>query len=105
MDHPAFRVQSGAVASPPGAHVNMVRWIAFGSLMFAAACDDLLGPNSPDAPANLTYQLIPSGSPGSPLGVLLTWDIPRSGRANAFNVYARSNGNGWALRATTTSPS
>lgn len=85
--------------------MNVIRWIALGALMCAAACDDLLGPNSPDAPANLTYQLIPSGNSSAPLGVLLSWDIPRSGRANAFNVYARSNGSGWALRGTTTSPS
>ena len=46
-----------------------------------------------------------SGDPGRPLGVLLTWDIPQSGRANSFNVYGReSTGGGWQLRATTTSP-
>lgn len=69
-----------------------------------AACESLTGPGNPDAPANLSYQLIPSGNPDVPLGVLLSWDLPSSGRASAFNVYARSNGNGWTLRATTTSP-
>lgn len=71
-----------------------------------AACDDLLTglAADPDAPANVTYQLIPSGDPNAPLGVLLSWDVPRSGRANSFNVYGRtSRGGGWDLRATTTS--
>lgn len=72
-----------------------------------AACEMATDPivTDPDAPANLTYQLIPSGDPDQPLGVLLTWEIPTSGRANSFNVYGRpSNNGGWQLRATTTSP-
>jgi len=69
------------------------------------ACDALTGPfTDPDAPTNLTYELIPSGDPNVPLGVILSWDIPRSGRANSFNVYGRDGGAGWQLRATTTSP-
>jgi hypothetical protein len=73
---------------------------------FAAACGDLTGPVlSPDAPSNLSYELIPSGDPSAPAGVLLTWDVPPSGRANSFNVYGRSGTAGaWNLRATTTSP-
>jgi hypothetical protein len=73
-----------------------------------AACDDLLTglAADPDAPANVSYQLIPSGDPNAPLGVLLSWDLPRSGRANSFNVYGRTTrGGGWDLRATTTSTS
>jgi len=70
------------------------------------ACDGLTNPLSdPDAPTNLTYQLVPSGVPTAPAGVLLSWDVPRSGRANSFNVYSRSSaGHDWQLRATTTSP-
>jgi hypothetical protein len=69
------------------------------------ACDALTSPlTDPDAPANLTYQLIPSGDPAAPLGVLLSWDIPSSGRANSFNVYGRLGAGAWQLRATTTSP-
>ena len=77
------------------------------TLLPLAACETLLtGPaTDPDAPANVTYQLIPSGDPAAPLGVLLTWEIPRSGRAVAFNVYGRTSGGAeWQLRATTTSP-
>jgi hypothetical protein len=78
------------------------------SLMFAAviplaACDVLTAPLDPNVPANLTYQLIPSGDPNEPLGVLLSWELPRSGEANAFNVYGRTGGNQWQLRGTTTS--
>lgn len=72
-----------------------------------AACEISTNPiqTNPDAPANLTYQLIPSGNPDQPLGVLLAWDIPSSGRASSFNVYARTtSGAAWQLRATTTSP-
>jgi len=70
------------------------------------ACEVSTNPiiTDPDAPGNLTYQLIPSGNPDEPLGVLLSWDIPSSGRANAFNVYGReSTRSNWELRATTTS--
>ena len=76
------------------------------ALIPIAACDELTSPNAdPDAPANVTYQLIPSGDPSAPAGVLLSWDVPASGRANSFNVYGRSSASGqWFLRATTTSP-
>lgn len=84
--------------------MKLFRWIVAALLPLAAACEALTGLTDPDAPAHLTYQLIPSGNPGAPYGVLLSWEIPASGRANAFNVYARSTGAAWVLRATTTSP-
>ena len=76
------------------------------TLFLVAACDgDLLGPGvDPDSPSNLTYQLIPSGDPDVPLGVLLTWEAPRSGRAETFDVYGRTGADQWIRRATTTSP-
>lgn len=72
-----------------------------------AACSTLTDPPvDPDAAAHLTFQLIPSGNPDSPLGVLLSWEVPSSGRANSFNVYGRnSTSSQWDLRATTTSTS
>jgi hypothetical protein len=80
--------------------------LAVAALVALAACEDLVGPGGdPDAPANLTYQLTPSGDPNAPLAVLLSWDVPRSGRGTAFNVYGRTGpGDAWQLRATTTSP-
>ena len=79
--------------------------LLFVALLPLAACEDLTGVGTdPDAPAHVSYQLIPSGDPASPAGVLLTWDVPASGRANSFNVYARSSSSAqWNLRATTTS--
>lgn len=75
------------------------------ALLPLAACEQVTGLlGDPDAPANLSYELMPSGDPAAPLGVLLSWDFPRSGRANSFNVYGRLNGGNWQLRATTTSP-
>ena len=71
-----------------------------------AACD-LTDPGfDANAPSNLRYQLIPSGDPTTPLGVILSWDPPTSGRAVTYDVFGRvSSSSDWALRATTTSPS
>ncbi|HKW11080.1 MAG TPA: hypothetical protein VJO33_11930 [Gemmatimonadaceae bacterium] len=72
-----------------------------------ASCDlaDITGAD-PNAPTNLSYQLIPSGDPNAPLGIILSWGVPSSGRAVAFDVYGRmSNSDAWGLRATTSSPS
>ena len=72
-----------------------------------AACDieGGTGPRrDPDEPTNLTFQLLPSGDPNVPLGVILSWDPPTSGDAVVFDVYGRSSGTGWIRRATTTSP-
>jgi hypothetical protein len=57
----------------------------------------------PDEPTNLTYHIMPSGDPEVPLGVLLIWDAPSSGRATTFDVHGRNGGGAWGLRATTTS--
>lgn len=57
----------------------------------------------PNDPANLTFNLMPSGDPNVPLGIILSWDPPSNGRAVVFDVYGRSNSTGWILRATTTS--
>lgn len=72
-----------------------------------ASCDEAIaGPSDPDRPTDLTYQLQPSGDPNAPLGVLLQWLPPQSGRAVSFDVYARSSTHDeFGLRATTTSPS
>jgi hypothetical protein len=78
-------------------------------VLFAAlaACDvtNSTAPTDPSAPANLTFQLQPSGDPNVPLGIVLTWDPPTNGRAAAFDVFGRSNSTGWIRRATTTSTS
>ncbi len=74
------------------------------ALIPLATCESLTGIlTDPDAPANLTYQLTPSGDPNAPRAVLLSWDVPRSNNANAFNIYGRIGGGNWLLRGTTTS--
>lgn len=81
--------------------------LALAAVVPLAACDitDATGID-PNAPTNLSYQLIPSGDPNVPFGVLLSWDPPSSGRAIAFDVFGRvSSNDDWQLRATTTSPS
>lgn len=72
-----------------------------------AACDlAAITGVDPDAPRGLTYQLLPSGDPNVPLGVILSWQAPASGRAATFDVYGQASaGSAWQLRATTTSPS
>jgi hypothetical protein len=91
--------------------MQLIRSIVSAVVPFAAvasltACGELTGiVTDPDAPSNVTYELVPSGDPNSPSGVLLSWDVPSSGRGNAFNVYGRLRpGDPWQLRATTTSP-
>jgi hypothetical protein len=83
--------------------MRLSRWL-LAALVPLAACENLTGLlTDPDAPANLTYQLTPSGNPNVPLAVLLSWDAPRSNNANAFNIYGRIAGGDWQLRGTTTS--
>jgi hypothetical protein len=76
-------------------------------LLAVTACDtNLLAPVDPDAPVDLSYQLIPSGDPSFPAGIVLQWTAPGSGRAVTYDVYARSSVHEeFGLRATTTSVS
>jgi len=83
--------------------MRLSRWL-LAALIPIAACEDIAGLlTDPDAPANLTYQLTPSGNANAPLAVLLSWDVPRNNTANAFNIYGRVGGGDWQLRGTTTS--
>ena len=57
------------------------------------------------APTNLFYELLPSGDPQIPQGLLLQWDVSPDTRTVVYNVYSRNTpGGAWGLRATTTSP-
>jgi hypothetical protein len=70
-----------------------------------AACEvGGTAPVDPNEPTDLSFQLMPSGDPEIPLGILLSWVPPTNGQASAFDVYGRSNSTGWVRRATTTSP-
>ncbi len=58
----------------------------------------------PSAPANLVYQLEPSGDPATPSGILLKWDMVNEPDLEAYHVYSRaSTADAYALRGTTTS--
>lgn len=85
--------------------------LTIAAVMSLAACttyDDGLGPD-PDQlspPTNLTYELLPSGDPDVPDGVLLRWTDPGDSRIAAFVVYSRASTSGqWSRRAETTSSS
>ena len=72
----------------------------------ACVTTEIFDPTDPDEPTDLFYQLIPSGDPAVPAGILLHWTPPLGGRAVTYDVYSRaSDGGQFGLRATTTSPS
>ena len=88
----------------------MRRSVLLALAMIAAACtttNTVVAPVDPLlAPMNLTYELVPSGDPTQPVGILLRWDPPADARVTTYNVYSRgTNAGTWYLRATTTSPS
>jgi hypothetical protein len=57
-----------------------------------------------EAPTNLTYQLLPSGDPSAPDGILLRWTAPNDSRIADFVVYSRASTTAsWSRRASTTS--
>jgi hypothetical protein len=72
-----------------------------------AACTDYegdLGPDELEAPSDLTYQLIPSGDPDEPSGILLSWSDPGDPDIEVFVIYSRASSSGaWSRRAATTS--
>ena len=58
----------------------------------------------PSTPANLTYQLEPSGDPNGPLGILLIWDDVTDANLANYRVYSRaSTSDAFGLRGETTS--
>ena len=78
--------------------------------LFLASCstsNDITGGDGDIAPPfNLTYQLMPSGDPLNPEGVLLRWDPVDDSRVTNYVVYSRGSMNGqWSRRAETTSAS
>ncbi|HLZ45737.1 MAG TPA: hypothetical protein VKQ05_08670 [Gemmatimonadales bacterium] len=62
------------------------------------------GGSGPSTPANLSYQLEPSGDPSRPLGILLIWDDVTDANLASYRVYSRaSTGDAYGLRGQTTS--
>jgi hypothetical protein len=86
-----------------------MRRIVLAALVAVVACggDRANAPyDSLPTPTGLEYQLVPSGFPDSPDGVLLKWDDVADENTSAYVVYSRSATSGpWSRRAETTSPS
>ncbi|HEX8850107.1 MAG TPA: hypothetical protein VF761_11290 [Gemmatimonadaceae bacterium] len=85
----------------------MRRFATAAALLTLAACTDVATqPRSRDlpVPTGLTYQLVPSGYPDSPDGVLLSWNDVTDDRVTAYVVYSRASDGHWQRRAETTSP-
>ena len=76
-------------------------------LLVAVACQpSVVGPGGgvPSTPANLTYELEPSGAPNRPLGILLIWDDVTDANLASYRVYSRSSSSGsYGLRGETSS--
>ena len=76
-------------------------------LVAAVACHgslvDSTG-NGPSTPANLTYELEPSGDPNRPLGILLIWDDVTDANLASYRIYSRGSSSGsFGLRGETSS--
>jgi hypothetical protein len=73
--------------------------------LVAAACQEtVLVGSGPSTPANLSYELEPSGDPDRPLGILLSWDAVPDGNLASYRVYSRGSSTGsYGLRGETTS--
>lgn len=84
-----------------------MRRLLLAALVAVVACGGDRGTtpyNGLPTPTGLSYQLVPSGFPDSPDGVLLTWDDVADANTSAYVVYSRSSSNGpWSRRAETTS--
>lgn len=79
-------------------------------LLLLAACSESQfvggGGAQVSPPTNLAYAVEPSGTPGAPDGVLLTWDFDNDPNLASWNVYSRgSTSESYRLRGTTTSNS
>ena len=76
-------------------------------LLTVVACRSALvepGGTGPSTPANLTYQLEPSGDPNRPLGILLIWDDVTDANLANYRIYSRASTSGsFDLRGETTS--
>lgn len=77
------------------------------ALVAIVACQPtVVGPggNAPSTPANLSYELEPSGDPSRPLGILLIWDDVTDANLASYRVYSRASTSGsFNLRGETSS--
>ena len=72
------------------------------------ACDEATyyppGGSQLPPPTNLTYEVTPSGTPGAPSGILLSWDATNAPELAVWHIYSRGTTSGeYGLRSSTTS--
>ena len=80
--------------------------VVLGLLSACSPTDVIIGGFLLDPPSNLAYQVEPSGTPGSPSGLLLRWDFNNDPSLAVWNVYSRgSTSEAYRLRGSTTSNS
>ena len=78
--------------------------VSLALIAVAAGCTtDIVTPGSLARPTELSYQLVPSGDPNAPSGVVLRWTEPSDSRVTNYVVYSRASGGAWSRRAETTS--
>lgn len=85
-----------------------MRGLSLLMLLAVVGCrNDILVPDGGvSTPANLTYELEPSGDPNRPLGILLFWDDVSDAGLASYRIYSRgSNGGSYGLRGETSSNS
>src|SRR5216110_2209708 len=66
-------------------------------LLATVACQSSLvdgNGSGPSTPANLSYELEPSGDPNRPLGILLLWDDVTDANLASYRVYSRASTSG-----------
>lgn len=62
------------------------------------------GGNGPSTPANLSYELEPSGDPNRPMGILLFWDGVTDANLSSYRIYSRASSSGtFGVRGETSS--
>jgi hypothetical protein len=81
--------------------------LAAAAVIAGCSSTDITGDTSGlTPPANLTYQLAPSGDPTTPESIMLRWDPVDDSRITNYVVYSRgSSSQEWSRRAETTSAS
>lgn len=83
--------------------MRMLRYSALFLAVALAACQETMFVSVPSTPANLTYELEPSGA-SAPLGILLVWDDVGDADLASYRVYSRGSTSGsFGLRGETTS--
>ena len=75
-----------------------------GIALSACSTTEFIDPDILSDPIDLEYQLVPSGDPDAPDGILLRWVEPSDNRITSYVIYSRGSTNAnWSRRAETSS--